>query len=60
MIEETERELRVSLAKTCKFLVPATKNVKRPHCDMGDGREGDCPIYIGKTNKCQFTERRVS
>lgn len=39
----------------CKFLVPGSKStIQRPHCDMGDGREGDCPIYLGKSDKCKF------
>jgi len=38
----------------CLNLVPATTQVRRPHCDMGDGREGDCPIFLKKKEKCRL------
>jgi len=42
----------------CRFLVPASEEILRPHCDMGDGSEGDCPIYLGKTTDCLFCRPR--
>ena len=39
--------------KRCGNLVPATEQIRRQHCDMGDGREGDCPIILGKSDYCQ-------
>ena len=38
----------------CTNLVPATLEVKRPHCNMGDGREGDCQILLGHDDDCAF------
>lgn len=38
----------------CRFLVPGKVDVPRIHCDMGDGREGDCRIYLGKSGRCKF------
>ena len=45
--------------KKCENLVPATEQIKQQHCDMGDGIEGDCPIFLGKSDYCQYnTENR--
>ena len=38
----------------CLNLVPATTQLQRMHCNMGDGREGDCLIYLKKAEKCRF------
>lgn len=38
----------------CVNLVPPKKDVPRPHCNMGDGREGECWIYLGKKAHCNF------
>ncbi len=46
--DHTGEILRVN----CMNLVPGTKQVPRPHCDMGDGREGDCLVYLKKKESC--------
>lgn len=38
----------------CQNLVFGTTQVPRLHCNMGDGREGDCLIYLKKAEKCSF------
>jgi len=38
----------------CIHLSPPKEKVKRWHCDMGDGREGDCPIFLGKSEDCNY------
>jgi hypothetical protein len=38
----------------CQNLVFGTTQVPRLHCDMGDGRSGDCLIYLKKAEKCSF------
>ena len=40
----------------CLNLVFATTQVPRLHCDMGDGREGDCLIYLKKAEQCRFRD----
>jgi hypothetical protein len=42
----------------CLNLVPATIQVPRLHCDMGDGRTGDCLVYLkkAKTHECKSRE----
>jgi len=53
--EKTEEILVDPITDTqrvnCLNLVPATVDIRRPYCDMGDGRIGDCRIYL-KTAEC--------
>lgn len=44
---------------SCIHLVPPKESVNRYHCDMGDGRSGDCPISLGVTTYCRFQEHMV-
>jgi len=45
-------------AKKCEFFVPPTENVRRYHCNMGDGREGDCWLYAGRATVCRYFKDR--
>ena len=38
----------------CVNLVPPLESVRRWHCNMGDGREGDCFIFLKKKESCRF------
>lgn len=38
--------------------LPLTR-VKRWHCDMGDGREGECYIFLGESDACQFRKEKT-
>jgi hypothetical protein len=42
----------------CKHLSPPKKSLPHWHCNMGDGRTGDCHIFSGKSKKCKYQERR--
>jgi len=50
------RRLSMGMLPLCKFLCPPKKAVPRHHCNTEDGKEGDCPIILGKSEECQFME----
>lgn len=41
-----EDPILASMRVNCIHLAPAKEDGQHPHCDMGDGREGDCPVYL--------------
>jgi hypothetical protein len=45
--------------KSCPYIVPPAAGIPRWHCDMGDGREGDCLILMGKPLPCKIREDAI-
>ncbi len=43
----------------CINFVPPTMATGEPHCDMGDGREGNCTIYYYSLSRCTFYQAKV-
>ena len=53
------KESLLEKAERCKFLAPATADIPRLHCDMGEERKGDCPLYLGRSATCKFFENKM-
>jgi hypothetical protein len=40
----------------CIHLSPPRVDIERWHCEIGDGYEGDCPIFLNKSTHCSYKE----
>ena len=44
----------------CVHLSPPLEMLKRWHCDMGDGRKGDCFIFLKREESSRSSWTKVS
>ena len=49
-VSSQDKTLRVN----CLHLVPGNSRCKKPHCFLGNGNEGECFVYTGATEFCEW------